>query len=64
MAFINNTNPQKAKHYTLAESDEIQEIRLVVRSLYDFVIGGKPITSEAKEEIKKVFELWEKEAVK
>ena len=62
MAVINNRNPKPARMYTIGESAEFKEIRAVVRALYENVVEGKPFTDEAKEQIRKIFKIWEEEA--
>lgn len=62
MAVINNRNPKPARMFTLGESKEFKEIRTVVRALYENVVEGKPFTDEAKEQIRKIFKIWEEEA--
>lgn len=61
--YIKPDNPQKSPKHTLSSSEEIQEIRFIIEELYNHIVGCKEISSEAKEKINKVFELWEKEKV-
>lgn len=61
MAVINDRN-KPARQFTLGESAEFKEIRAVVRALYENVVEGKPFTDESKEQIRKIFKIWEEEA--